>query len=404
MYDAIVIGARCAGASTAMLLARKGYKVLLVDRASFPSDVPRGHFIHKHGPRRLHRWGLLDRVVATGCPAVRSITMDLDDFPLVGRDLMSEGLAAGYGPRRSELDKVLLDAAVEAGAELREGFVVEDFATDGGRVVGIRGREKRGGAVTRELAQITIGADGRNSRLARTVRAPVYEATPSLACWYFSYWGDIPDTEGLEIYLKQRSVIFAFPTNQGLFAIFIGWSIQEFHAVRSDIEGRFMTVIDRVPALAERVRNGQREERFYGTADVPNFLRRPYGAGWALVGDAGCHKDPYMALGICDALRDAELLADAVDEGLSGRCLLDEALAGYERLRNEATLEEYKQNLQLARLQPPPDDLLQLRAALRDNEEQTNRFFMAREGMIAPETFFNPENLQRIMVGALAKT
>ena len=163
MYDAIIIGARCAGASTAMLLARKGYKVLLADRATFPSDIPQGHFIHKHGPGRLHRWGLLDRVVSTSCPPVTSTTWDADDFPLVGRELMVDGVAMGYGPRRSALDNVLVEAAVEAGAELREGFVIEDFPADGERVGGIRARDKRGGAVTTEWARVTIGADGRNS-------------------------------------------------------------------------------------------------------------------------------------------------------------------------------------------------------------------------------------------------
>src|SRR5690348_12866752 len=125
MYDAIVVGARCAGAPTAMLLARKGYKVLLVDRATFPSEIPHGHFIHRQGPRCLSRWGLLDRIVASNCPAVTVLTHDFGDFPLVGRGLVADGVALGYGPRRAVLDKVLVDAAVEAGAEVREGFVVE---------------------------------------------------------------------------------------------------------------------------------------------------------------------------------------------------------------------------------------------------------------------------------------
>ena len=198
MYDAIVIGARCAGAPTAMLLARKGYDVLLVDRATFPSDLPHGHFIHRHGPRRLNRWGLLDRVVATNCPPITSMTSDFGDFPLVGTGLMVDGVALGYGPRRSALDNVLVAAAVEAGAELRAGFVVEDFVTDGDRITGIRGRDGRGGSSVTERATVTIGADGRNSRLARFVQAPVSEATPALTCWYFSYWSGVPDN-GLEV-------------------------------------------------------------------------------------------------------------------------------------------------------------------------------------------------------------
>ena len=120
-----------------------------------------------------------------------------------------------------------------------------------------------------------------------------------------------------------------------------------------------------VPALAARLESGRREERLYGAADLPNFLRRPYGPGWALVGDAGCHKDPFMALGICDALRDAELLAEAAGEGLSGERPLEAALAGYARRRDEATLPEYRENLRRARLGPPPPELARIRAAVR---------------------------------------
>ncbi len=401
MYDAIVIGARCAGAPTAMLLARRGHKVLLVDRATFPSEIPHGHFIHRHGPRRLHRWGLLDRIAATGCPAVTTVTSDYGDFPLAGRDLTAEGVALGYGPRRAALDQILVEAAVAAGAELREGFAVEGFAGDGDRIAGIRGRGRRGGAPVTEYATVTVGDDGRNSRLARAVEAPVTEAAPAATCYYFSYWSGLPDA-GLEVYVRQDRVIFAFPTGDGLFALFVAWPSAELPAVRADIAGQFMAVIDQIPVLAERVRGGRREERFYGASDLPNFLRRPYGPGWALVGDAGCHKDPFLALGICDAFRDAELLAEALDEGLSGRRPLAAALADYERQRDEATLPEYRQNLHLAQFQPLPTELAQLRRALRGDQDATNRFYLASEGLIPREAFFKPENLRRIMAPALA--
>lgn len=130
VYDAIVGGARCAGAPTAMLLARKGYNVLLVDRATFPSDTPHGHFIHRTDPRALHRWGLLNRLTASGCLAVTSSTLDFGDFPLSGTDLSIHGVAIGYGPRRRVLDQILLDSAAEAGAEMREGFTVDEFLLD----------------------------------------------------------------------------------------------------------------------------------------------------------------------------------------------------------------------------------------------------------------------------------
>jgi len=304
-------------------------------------------------------------------------------------------VAWGYAPRRRQLDQVLVEAAIEAGAEFRPNFLVEDCLWDGNQVKGVRGRDNGKSTSRTENSLVTIGADGRNSTLARTVGAPSYEETPPLTCWYFSYWSGVP-TEGFEWYTRTNRVIFSFLTNDNLFAIFIGWPIGEFSSVRADIEGQFMQVVDQIPGFAERVRSGSREERFYGTADVPNFLRRPFGPGWALVGDAGCHKDPMMAQGICDAFRDADLLSTSIHEGLAGQCALDEALMRYERRRNKATMGEYRENIAAARFAPVSPELLQLRLALRGNQEDTNRFVMALEGWISHDEFFNPQNLQRI--------
>jgi len=377
-YDVIVVGARCAGAATAMLLARRGLDVLLVDRARFPSEIPHGHYVHMHGPPRLADWGLLDRVLATGCPPITSITMDLGDFPLTGRGLVVDGVPVGVAPRRAALDQVLIDAAVEAGAEFRDAFSVHDLTFDHNRVTGIRGP----GEMT-ERARVVIGADGRNSRVAKRVDAPAYEEHPTLACWYFAYWSGVA-WEGLEMYRRGHRMIFGHPTNDDLFAVFIGWPIAELAAVRSDIEAQMMAVIDRVPDLSQRVRSGRREERIYGAAQLPNFLRKPYGPGWALVGDAGCHKDPARALGICDALRDAELLADSLTASLSGGTPEAEALSEYERRRNQATMDEYEANLRAARFSPPTPEILQARAAARDDPHATAQFCLAWEGRIPP--------------------
>jgi len=399
VYDAIVIGARCAGGATAMLLARRGHRVLLLDRGDFPSDVPQGHFIHRHGPKRLADWGLLERIVGTNCPPLTTHLTDFGDFPLIGRDIRMGDVAWGYAPRRRQLDQVLVEAAVEAGVEFRSNFLVENCRWDGDRVKGIRGRDRRQHISCTEEALITVGADGRNSSLARAVGAASYEETPTLTCWYFSYWSGV-STEGFEWYLRKNRVIFAFRTNDDLTAIFIGWPINEFASVRADIEGQFMRVVDMIPEFGERVRSGRREERFYGAADLPNYLRRPFGPGWALVGDAGCHKDPMMAHGICDAFRDADFLATAIHEGLAGQCPLDDALMRYERRRNEDTMAEYRENIAAARFAPISPELLQIRLALRGNQEDTNRFIMMLEGWISHEEFFNPENLQRIMAKA----
>jgi flavin-dependent dehydrogenase len=375
-YDAIIVGARCAGAATALLLARRGFDVLLVDRARFPSEIPHGHYVRMHGPPRLAAWGLLDRLVATGCPPITSITMDLGDFPLTGRGLVVDGVPVGIAPRRAVLDQVLIDAAIEAGAQFRDGFPVHDLTFDHDRVTGIRGR----GGMT-ERARFVIGADGRNSLVAKRVSAPAYAAQPTLACWYFSYWSGVV-REGLEMYRRGRRMIFAHPTNDDLFAVFVGWPIAELSAVRPDLEAQLMAVVDRVPDLSQRVRSGRREERIYGAAQLPNFLRKPYGPGWALVGDAGSHKDPVRAMGICDALRDAELLADALAASLSGGPADAEALGAYERRRNEATMDEYEANLRAARFSPPAPEVLQARAAARDDPEAMARFCLAWEGRV----------------------
>lgn len=398
MYDAIVVGARVAGASTAMLLARQGLKVLLVDRTAVPGEIPHGHFIHRGGPQRLHRWGVLEQIEASGCPLVTDMVMGMGGVTIQGVGLMVDGVPFGCAPRRAVLDQILAQTAVAAGAELRDQFVVEAFLGEGDRITGIKGRDLRTGRRFSEYGQIVIGADGRNSGLARAVRAPVYEAVPSVSCYYFSYWHGVPNT-ALEVHVGRQQIIFAFPTNDDLFAVFVARPIEEFHDFRADIEGYFMAALAQAPTLAAQIHAGRRAERFYGTADLPNFFRKPYGPGWALVGDAGHHKDPYLALGIADALRDAELVATAVHEGLAGRQPMAAALAGYEQRRNEQARPLYYENLARATFVPPPPELAPIRAALWQNQDQEdiNHFLMANLGLLPKETFFNPENIERII-------
>lgn len=200
MYDAIVVGARCAGSPTAMLLARKGYRVLLVDKASFPSDVVNGYYLQQHAVLRLRRWGVLDKLRNSNCPPLLTLSFDFGDFSLSGSPPPVDDVIEGYAPRRIVLDKILVDAAVQAGAELREGFAVEGLQWDGDCVTGVRSHTKAGAAVT-ESARIVIGADGPSSVVARSVKAPSYNVKPTLTCWYFSHWSEVP-AEGVEFYLS----------------------------------------------------------------------------------------------------------------------------------------------------------------------------------------------------------
>ena len=394
MYDAIVVGARCAGSPLAMLLARKGWSVLLVDKNTFPSDTMSTHFIHPNGIARLKRWGLLERLVESNCPRITQWRLTIGAVTFAGRPPPIDGIAEAYCPRRIVLDHLLVKAAQEAGAELREGFVVRELLRDAERVVGIRGHTRDGTAAV-ERASIVIGADGLRSFVARAVAAPTYDERPALCCAHYTYWADVP-IEGAEFCVYEGRLIFAFPTNDGLVCTFVEWPKEEFEAFRADVETNFLQTLALAPGLAKRFRRGRRTRHFVGTADLPNFFRKPYGSGWALVGDAGHHKDPCGGFGISDAFRDAELLASAIDAALSRRQPIDEVLAEYERKRNEAAMPAYDLNYQIATLQPQHPKMERLYASLAANQAEADRFIGALMGTVPIPEFFSPENVARI--------
>lgn len=342
MYDVIVIGARCAGSPTAMLLARRGYSVLLVDKATFPSDKLSTHYIQPPGVEMLAEWGLLERVAATGAPAITEVRTTINgvEFP----NQPSETPA--YCPRRYLLDKILVDAAAEAGAEVREGFRVEEILFDGETVTGVRGRGRDGTTVV-EPARYVVGAEGHHSLVANTVKAPKYREREALTGAYYSYFSGI-EMAAAEIHVSDRGGVLAFPTNNAQVCIAAGAEKAFFHEYRADIERGFYYILDGCPEFADRVRLGKRDERWMGTADVPNFFRQPWGPGWALVGDAGYMKDPVTGFGITDAFRDAGLLAKALDLVLSGRKAPEEALRGYQDRRDAAALPVYEMTLAMA--------------------------------------------------------
>jgi 2-polyprenyl-6-methoxyphenol hydroxylase-like FAD-dependent oxidoreductase len=402
MYDVIVVGARVAGSPTAMLLAREGYRVLLVDRASFPSETLSTHMITVGGCAQLRRWGVLGQIEATNCPPVTRIELDLSfdlfgAFTLVGfPPPVDDGFAAIYAPKRTVLDKILADAAVAAGTELRENFTVKEILMEGKRVTGIRGQTLDGETVT-EKAHLVVGADGMRSIVAQTVDAPKYAVKPPGTCGYYTYWDDCP-VEALEFYTRPDRTIVAFPTNDDQAAIFVEWPHRDFQAFKSDLENNFLATLDEIaPDLASRARSGKRAHRFMGTADLPNFFRKPFGPGWALVGDAGCHKDPITAQGITDALRDAEFLAQAIHAGLSGRQSLDEALSGYEQRRNEALMPLYEFICDRATLEVFPIEFQQVLASMRGNQDMLNRFFGVIQNTIPFQEFFSPDNLLQLL-------
>ena len=261
-YDAIIVGARCAGSPTAMLLARRGYRILLVDRAVFPSDTVSTHVVHPFGVAALSRWGLLGRLVATGCPPVDTYVFDFGAFAIVGAPGIEDAPVA-YCPRRTVLDKLLVEGAAEAGAEVREGFAVDEVLMEAGRVVGIKGQGRDGGTAI-ERAALVIGADGRTSRVAEAVRPEQYNDKPPLLAGYYAYWSGLPIGGRFETYIRPNRGFAAVPTHDDLTLVVAGWPYAEFAANKSDIEGNYLRAIELAPEFSDRLRGARRETRIRG--------------------------------------------------------------------------------------------------------------------------------------------
>lgn len=386
-FDAIVVGARCAGAPTAMLLARKGYKVLLVDRATFPSDTLSTHVVQPRGVAKLLRWGLLDSVIATGCPALREFAFHFGPLTIAGSPGTSESPVA-YCPRRTVLDDILVRAAIDAGAELRDAFAVEEVRVSDGVVTGIRGRRKLGPSVT-VTAPIVIGADGRHSVVAEAVEPSQYHERPALQGGYYAYWSDLPMLGRYEVFIGDGSAVAAAETNDGLTMVVGGWPLAVYEQKKRDHEAAYLSLFDTAPALRERIGGARRVSKVFGGA-TPNFFRKPFGPGWALVGDAGYLKDPVTAQGIADAFRDAELLTDAIDAWRSGSRPYEDAMSAYQSTRDASALPMYGFTCQLASFEPPPPELSQLLGAMSGNQEAMDLFCRVNAGVTSPAELFAP--------------
>lgn len=314
-----------------------------------------------------------DSSIASVLPVVRQFTNSRSDpgpFQLKGAPTPADGTPEMYGARRTVLDKLLVDAAAEAGVEVAEGFTVRGLTSSDGRVTGIRGH-RRNRPDVEEHARIVVGA---------AVGASEYNVRPAMTCVYYSYWRDVPP-HLVPIRPRQRRVLITTPTNDGLLIAIVVFPIEEFETVKTDIDRHFIAAMDLAPELAGLLRAGKRVERYFGTADMENFFRKPFGDGWALAGDAGYHKDPCTAQDICDSFRSVEWLADAIHAGLSGSQPLGDALAGYRRVRDQHFLPMYDFTYGLAQLAPPPPEIQALHAALRNNQAETNRFFGTLAGL-----------------------
>jgi 2-polyprenyl-6-methoxyphenol hydroxylase-like FAD-dependent oxidoreductase len=312
-YDVIVIGARCAGAATAMLLARSGMRVLMVDRDAYGTDTLSTHALMRTGVAMLHRWGVLPEVIKAGTPPVRSTTFTYEGEKVVVDVKPGQGVDALYAPRRTVLDSLLVDAATAAGAEVRYGVLLTDLLTDAtGRVFGavLRGPD---GQLTSVNADLVIGADGRQSTVARLVDAPCYAQSRHKSSAVFGYFTGVKD-DGYCWHYRPGANIGIIPTNDGAQCVFVLVPPARFRETFGEdaMTGFLKQVAASDPDLGEQVRAEHQEGRLYRFGGALGHMRQSHGRGWALVGDAGYFKDPITAHGITDALRDAELLSRAV--------------------------------------------------------------------------------------------
>ena len=388
----VVVGARVAGAATAMLLARAGHDVLLLDRSRFPSDTVSTHGIARGGVVQLARWGLLDDVHATGAPAVREVLFRLGDAQTVRRVKDFAGVDHLVAPRRHLLDDVLQGAAVRAGATLRTGVAVTGVRRRGeGRVVGVDCRGPGAERVTVE-ADVVVGADGVRSRMAGWLGAEVLESSPSGTGTFYTYVAGVPlETDGpaYEFHVGPGSFAGIFPTSQEHSCVWLAAPTQRLGLLDAPGAQRPAALLAAItqtsPSLGRRVRAGRVESPVRGRADLPNVLRRPIGRplpgggsqGWALVGDAGYHRDALTGHGITDAFRDAELLAEAVHAtlragrgpGAAGADGELEALTTYQ-LRRDAALRETFDITRALSAFPRPERFVELQIQLSDALER----------------------------------
>jgi flavin-dependent dehydrogenase len=334
-FDVVVVGGRVAGASTALLLARSGLRVALLDRGSYGSDTLSTHGLMRAGVWQLDRWGVLPDVVAAGTPPIRKTAFHYADGETVEVALRgTAGVEALYAPRRLVLDRILVDAAAAAGAEVRHETTMTGLLCEGGRVAGVRARDAQGRERTIR-ATVTVGADGvRSTVAAQTGAAFVWQARSAGAVLY-RYYADLP-TVGYEWAYGAGVAAGLIPTNDGLTCVFVGTSRARMRELRpKGVTGAFRTLLgESSPKFPARVAAGVPVGKSHGWPAVRGYLRRCWGAGWALVGDAGYYKDPITTHGITDSLRDAELLADALVDSLGGSLPEPVALADYESARD----------------------------------------------------------------------
>lgn len=348
-YDVAIVGARVAGSIVAALLAERGHRVLLLDRATFPSDTLSTHFFRQTALRAFRRVGVLDRVDGAAPHLMCSVEVIDGVASTHPVEVGADGLDHHLCVRRIVLDEILVRNAGERGAAIREGATFEGIRqARGASIVGWRDADGQHETRTRWL----VGADGVYSRVAERVEASIQREEPVQRAMYYSYWSDVAPRHGgpaAEFHFDGDELLYVFPTDAGLTLLAISIPLARFPAFRAGPERELDAAIRRRSSLAERLAGARRVAPIRGTARIPGRRRVPFGTGWALVGDAAMVMDPFSGQGIDQGSTHAVLLADALDDVLAGRADPSSRLAAYHAAADEFSLATFERTCLNAR-------------------------------------------------------
>jgi flavin-dependent dehydrogenase len=353
--DVLVVGARVAGSVTAALLGDAGYRVLLVDATTFPSDTLSTHFFRGAGLGSvLSRLGLLHPVLAEGCPP---LTVEYDysganPEPLVGPPQDPGDVGFCLSCRRLTLDALLVERARSSpGVDVWEAAVADRLFFEDGRVTGAH--VVRAGSSVDVQARLVVGADGRGSHVARWVQAREVRRETASRGLYFRYLTNFSPpraiVDGPEFSVVGDEMAYVFPSDDGVTCIAVSINLEVFQQFRSDRGTAFDARLADHIGLFDRYRAASPVSAVLGSGPVDGISRQPSGPGWALVGDAGMHQDPWSGLGMDNAGMHATFLVDAIDDWLSGRSSEGAAFAEYGRRRDDHALEGFNETARLGR-------------------------------------------------------